>query len=271
MTAGQDADGRASAAQNATPDDARALEETPGLAFTYAPDGTTTQVNQRLLDYIGRPLEEHQTWAFNDIMHPDDLDRVTREWRANIAAGRAYVMEHRVRRADGVYRWIRVTVTPRRDASGHLEGWRGVVLDIDDDKRLDQQTGSAAQALQQLIDRLPGLVYTMTAACEIELVNARIREYFGRSFEGLRNWDRVECVHPDDLPRVRESLARTAEFGAPYEVEQRLRRWDGEYRWFKSRALPSRDAQAQIVRWYVLLGDIDEVKRAEEALRRNGA
>jgi PAS domain S-box-containing protein len=250
--------------------DGRALEEISGLAFTYAPDGTTARVNQRLLQYLGRPLKELQAWAFNDTMHPDDLDRVTREWRANIAAGRAYVMEHRLRRADGVYRWVRVSVAPRRTASGQLEGWCGVVLDIDEEKRSDEKPPDEEQALQRLIDSLPGLAYTMTPACEIELVNRRVCEYFGRCFEGLRNWDRIECVHPVDLPRVRDSLARTAEFGAPYEIEQRLRRWDGEYRWFKSRALPARGPYGQIVRWYVLLGDIDEVKRAEEALRRAG-
>lgn len=220
---------------------------------------------------MGRPLEELQTWAFNDTMHPDDLDRVTREWRANIAAGRGYVMEHRLRRADGVYRWVRVTVEPLRDAGGQLQGWCGVVLDIDDAKRLNEGPGVEAPALQRLIDALPGLVYTMTPAGEIELVNIRVREYFGRSFEGFRNWDRVECVHPDDLPHVRESLARMVEFGAPHEVEQRLRRWDGAYRWFESRALPTRGPEGRIVRWYVLLGDIDEVKRAEEILRSLGA
>jgi PAS domain S-box-containing protein len=114
----------------------RVLEDVPGLTFTYAADGTTQFVSRRLLDYMGRSFEELQTWAFNDTMHPDDFDRVTREWRANIAAGQAYVMEHRMRRADGVYRWVRVNVAPRHDVDGQLAGWCGIVVDIDDATRV---------------------------------------------------------------------------------------------------------------------------------------
>jgi PAS domain S-box-containing protein len=113
----------------------RVLEDVPGLTFTFAADGTTEFVSRRLLAYMGRPLEELRTWAFNDTMHPDDFDRVAREWRANTAAGRAYALEHRMRRADGAYRWVQVNAAPRRDANGRLIGWCGLVTDIDDARR----------------------------------------------------------------------------------------------------------------------------------------
>jgi len=247
------------------------LPSVPILSFRYGPDGTTVYVSPPLLEYLGRPLEELQTWAFNDTMHPDDLDRVTREWRANIAAGQPYRMEHRLRTADGSYRWVQVDVLPERDGSGRLIGWYGTVLDIHGAGRSNEYSPFEDAERQRFIDRIPGLVYTMTANCEIELVNGRLREYFGTYFEGVRNWDRVELVHPEDLQHVRESLARTAEFGVPYEVEQRLRRADGEYRWFKSRAIPKRDTQGRVVRWYVLLNDIEDLRRAEEAIRCRGS
>lgn len=108
----------------------------------------------------------------------------------------------------------------------------------------------------------------MTAACELELVNQQVLEYFGRTLEELKDWGSIGCVHSDDMPRVLESLRRTIEFGEPHEVEQRLRRVDGSYRWFKPRSLPLRDSQGRIVRWYCMLTDIDDLKFAEQGLRR---
>jgi PAS domain S-box-containing protein len=113
----------------------RVLEDVPGLTFTFAADGTTEFISRRLLTYMGRSLEQLRNWAFDDTMHPDDFDRLTREWRANTAARRAYAMEHRLRRADGVYRWVQVNVAPRHDADGNLIGWCGLVIDLGDAKR----------------------------------------------------------------------------------------------------------------------------------------
>jgi PAS domain S-box-containing protein len=113
----------------------RVLEDVPGLTFTFAADGTTEFISRRLLTYMGRPFEELRTWAFNDTMHPDDFDRLTREWRAHTAGRRAYALEHRMRRGDGVYRWVQVSVAPRHDADGQLIGWCGLVIDIDETRR----------------------------------------------------------------------------------------------------------------------------------------
>lgn len=126
----------------------RVLEEIPGLTFMFSADGTTEFVSQRLLDYLGRPLEEIRAWAFNDTMHPDDFDRITRQWRANTAAGQTYVMEHRLRRADGVYRWVQLNVAPRRDESGHLVGWCGILFDIDEARRSGGIASGSSRAAQ---------------------------------------------------------------------------------------------------------------------------
>ena len=76
-------------------------------------------------------------------------------------------------------------------------------------------------------------------------------------------------THPEDLPRVVELFVRSVAAGEPFEFEVRARRFDGVYRWFQSRGFPLRDTNGQIVRWYNLLIDIDERKRAADALRRS--
>jgi PAS domain S-box-containing protein len=117
-----------------------------------------------------------------------------------------------------------------------------------------------------IVDSIPALVALMTPTGEIELVNRQVLEYFGRTLEEMKHWGTSDAVHPDELPQVVETFTNSINTGHPYEVEHRLRRFDGVYRWFQARALPLRDTNGRIVRWYVLLTDIDDRKRIEEVL-----
>jgi PAS domain S-box-containing protein len=97
---------------------------------------------------------------------------------------------------------------------------------------------------------------------EIETVNRQVFEYFGRSLEELKNWGTSDAVHPEDLPHVVESFTRAMASGIPYHYDQRLRRFDGEYRWFENRGVPIRDDSGRIASWYVLMTDIEDRTRA---------
>lgn len=115
------------------------------------------------------------------------------------------------------------------------------------------------------------MVCTLNAAGEVELLNRQVLDYFGKTPDELKNWAMSDAVHPDDLPAVIEAWKRAVETGEPFESEQRQRRADGVYRWQQSRALPSRDAEGHITGWYMLITDIDDRRRAEEALRQSQA
>ena len=117
---------------------------------------------------------------------------------------------------------------------------------------------------RMIVDTVPGLVATLTPAGELEAVNAQLLAYMGRTAEELRDWATNGTIHPEDLSRVSQTGLLTS--GNPVEIEERLRRFDGIYRWFQVRALPLRGSDERIVRWYVLLTDIDDLKRAEAEL-----
>src|SRR3989454_1966476 len=117
-----------------------------------------------------------------------------------------------------------------------------------------------------IVDRIPGLVATLTPAGEVEGVNNQVLEYCGRTVEELKQWGTSDTVHPEDLPRVIAVITQSMASGDPHEIEERIRRFDGVYRWFQVRGLPLRDSNGRIVRWYVLLTDIDARKRAEAQL-----
>ena len=131
--------------------------------------------------------------------------------------------------------------------------------------------GAGEEAFRLIVETIPGLIAVMTPNGEVEHVNRQVLEYFGRTLEELKRWGSTEAVHPDDLSRVVAAWQRAIDTGEPYDVEHRIRRADGAYRWFQSRGLPLRDAEGRGVRWYNLLTDIDASKPSEEKLRRREA
>lgn len=136
-------------------------------------------------------------------------------------------------------------------------------------RRTEQALRANELNFQLTVDSIPGMVHTMTAAGGVEFVNRQILEYFGKTLEELNEWGVL--VHPDDRPRIIDLWTRSVATGEPYDAEHRVLRGDGTYRWMHSRGLPLRDINGNIVRWYNLLTDIDERKRAEEDLQRSEA
>src|SRR5580700_6342744 len=138
-------------------------------------------------------------------------------------------------------------------------------------RRAEEALAARKRNLRLIVDSIPGFVSLLTPAGEVELVNPQLVEYTGRTLEELRLWGTSDTIHAEDLPRVVQIFARSIASGNPYDFEARIRRFDGVYRWFQVRGLPVRDADGRILRWCSLLTDIDERKRAEDALKRSEA
>src|SRR6266436_2038386 len=138
-------------------------------------------------------------------------------------------------------------------------------------RRAEEALAASEENLRLIVDSIPGLVALLTPAGEVELVNPQLVEYTGRALEELRLWGTSDTVHAEDLPRVVQVFTGSITSGNPYDFETRIRRFDGVYRWFQVRGLPVRDANGQILRWCALHTDIDERKRAEDALKRSEA
>ena len=135
----------------------------------------------------------------------------------------------------------------------------------------EEASPSTEESFRLIVETLPGLIAVMTADGGVEHVNRQVLDYFGRTLEELRQWGTTDAVHPADLPQVTAAWQHAVQTGQPYEFEHRIRRADGEYRWFQSRGLPLRDADGRIVRWYNLLTDIHARKQSEEKLLRSEA
>src|SRR5262249_49064288 len=148
-----------------------------------------------------------------------------------------------------------------------LEGY-AFVLDLTEHKRAEEALRESERSLRSAIDGIPGLVAILAPSGDLEAVNRQIVEYCGQSLEELKHWGTNGTVHHEDLAHVVEIFTKSIASGTPYQIEQRLRRFDGEYRWFDNRGVPIRDDAGRIARWYVLLTDIEDRTRALARLQQ---
>ena len=241
------------------------VDNIPGLVGTRDATGKPEFVNRQMLEFFGQWLEELPDWT--SLIHLDDRERVVSLWRRSVETGQPYDVEHRARRADGVFRWLHSRGQPLRDAEGRIVRWCIMLTDVDDRKRAEEALRASELNFRVIIDSIPGLVHTLTAEGEVEFVNQQNLDYFGKTLEELRGWATSDVFHPDDLSRATEAWKHTQETGQPDEIECRLRRADGVYRWFQLRCLPLRDSEGRIIRWMSLHTDIDERKQAEDRVQ----
>ncbi|MGB7149610.1 MAG: PAS domain-containing protein, partial [Terriglobales bacterium] len=247
------------------------LQQLPVSAWTLKPDGTPDFVNQVWLEYSGQTLDfvRSHPEAWMTAVHPDDREVASVGFWDGVRTGQGFEMETRFRRArDGVYRWHLNRAVALRDAEGRVLMFIGTSTDIDDRKQGEEALRESEQSSRLILDGIAGLVAIMSATGEIEVVNRQTLEYFGRTTAQLNGWSTGDEVHPDDLPSVYSAWKHSVETMSVYDVDHRLRRADGVYRWFHARGLPLCDSEGHVLRWYVLLTDIDDRKQAEEALRQ---
>ena len=143
--------------------------------------------------------------------------------------------------------------------------------EIAERRRVEAALRDSEHESRLIVDSIPGLVALLTATGAVDVVNRQLLEYFGQPLEELRQWGTNGTVHPEDLPHVIDVFTRAIAGGTSYDIVQRLRRADGVYRWIQNSGVPVHDTNGTVVRWCVLLTDIDGRKRAEDAIRRSEA
>ncbi|GLS34371.1 hypothetical protein GCM10007937_60860 [Mesorhizobium albiziae] len=158
--------------------------------------------------------------------------------------------------------YVKASGKPVFDTNGEFRGYRGTGTDVTAIIRAQEALLESERSLRSAIDGIPGLVGVLAPDGDVQAINRQIVEYTGQSLEELKNWGTNGTVHVDDISHVAEVFTRAIASGIPYQIEQRLRRFDGEYRWFDNRGIPIRDDSGRIIRWYVLLTDIEDRTRA---------
>ena len=188
---------------------------------------------------------------------------VRNEWLRCSALGQPMDLEYRVKRFDGVYRWLHVRVTPLLDDRGRVVRWHGLHTDIDEQKRAEEALRQSERHLRLLAETIPALVSRSTADGMLEYVDRRVVEYTGQELEQID----LDIIHPDDQFAHLQKWSHARETGEPWEDMYRIRRADGTYRWFHDRVEPLRDPEGRVLYWYAVKIDINDSMEMEETLR----
>jgi len=244
------------------------IDTVPSFLWTSFPDGSKEFLNKRWYEYTGLTQEQGKGWGWKVVVHPDDLDRLIREWLALLNDPKPGELETRIRRYDGEYRWFLIRVLPEFDAQGNVVRWLGSDTDIEDRKRAETKLLEDERESRRITDAIPQTIIVLDPSGDPLYANQAVLEYTGLTMqEVLSSEFRARMFHPEDVEKVREERQAAYARGLPFEIEQRTRRKDGQYRWFLIRLNPFRDEQGRLVRWYATGTDIDDRKRAEDRTR----
>jgi formate hydrogenlyase transcriptional activator len=244
------------------------LDTIPTFASCNLPDGSNEFLNQRWHDYTGLSPEEARGRGWRVAVHPDDLPKVLDTFRALQVSGEPREIEHRLRRHDGAYRWFLFRIEPLRDELGNIVRWYATNTDIENLKRTDEKLRQDEREIRRITDAIPLTIVIQQPDGMPIYANQAVLDYSGFTMEDVVASDfRARLFHPEDLVRLREERQAALSRGLPFEIEQRARRKDGQYRWFLIRYNPFRDEQGHLVRWYATGADIDDRKRTEDRVR----
>ena len=204
--------------------------------------------------------ESHEDWVRR--LHPDDREATEKKFRDAVAGNvRDYTVQYRIiRPSDGELRWISVRSTIERDESGLAVRLVGAHTDITEQVLADQALRQSEEEFRTLAQAVPHHVWTASPDGLLNWFNPRVYEYAGSRPGELdgEKWGRI--VHPDDISGAVVAWTKAIGSGVAYEVEFRLRRADGAYRWFLARAVPARDARGAITRWIGTNTDVHDQK-----------
>jgi PAS domain S-box-containing protein len=239
----------------------------PTLCWMADRTGWIFWYNQRWYDYGGVTPADMEGWGWQSMHHPDVLPSVMERWLAAIKTGEPFEMVFPLRGADGNFRPFLTQVVPVRDEDGVVVRWLGTNTDITLQRRTEELLRESEEQFRTLAEAIPNHAWAGTPDGMLNWFNRRVYEYTGAAPGDLDGEKWASVVHPDDLPRAGAAWAKSLGDGSPYEVEFRLRRADGAYRWYLARAMPVRDDEGRIVRWIGTNTDIMRQRQIEDAQR----
>ena len=243
----------------------------------------------------------HLASAWQGLIHPDDLQCALANFERHVAdPSHAYDQIVRYRHANGSTVWVRCRGLVLRDADNKPYRMIGAHVDVtelaiakqelertnsDLAERIRLRTSELANVqdrlahteltnqraresdLRQLIEGLPLLVWTCTPEGPCDYLSAQWVAYTGIPEAEQLGTGWTAQLHPDDLPNIQAAWGTSVASGKPLDTEFRIRRYDGEYRWFQTRALPMHGADGAVEKWFGTNTDIHDRKMLEQALR----
>ena len=247
----------------------RLADALPQIVWMTRPDGHVEYFNSHWYDHTGlTPAQSLGDANWLDAFHADDRSQINNRWQKAVASGEQYEIEYRIRGQDGMFRWFLGRGIPMRDDTGAITKWFGTCTDIHDKILAENASRQSATQFQQMANALPQIVWMAKPNGEHEYYNQRWFDYTGLPLNQSLGIDRWPVMHPADDEACWLYWQESLRTGKPYEFEYRLRRHDGEYRWFLGRGVPLRDEHNTITQWFGTCTDIHDKVVSEHKLKQ---
>jgi PAS domain S-box-containing protein len=247
------------------------IDTIPAHVWSTRSDGSVDFINQRLLEFLGRSMQDILGWGWGSLVHPDDLARLVGEWQTAVATGEPMESEARLRRMDGDYRWLLIRNVPLRDKLGNIVSWYGTAIDIEERHRAEEalrQSESYLLEAQRLSHT--GSWAGAPGAGEIRYWSEECYRVLG--FDPLGGQPRVETffrhIHLDDQASTLEQLESASREKRAFEFDYRIVHPGGGIRDIHTVGHPVFSPSGDLVEFVGTVMDITERKRAEEERER---
>ncbi len=221
------------------------------------------------LGYENHEISNHYDEWFKRI-HPEDRDWNQAALKAHLdGLTSVFELEHRVLHKDGTYRCILSRGASLRDASGQLYRLAGSNRDITKYKQVQEALRKSEERYRSLVEATAQIIWDTNADGELVSEQPGWSAFTGQTYDELKGWGWLNAIHPDDEPLIAQAWSAAVATGTLYQVEHRLRRYDGEYRDMSVRAVPVLEPDDSIREWVGIHTDITDRKQAESAVRKN--
>ncbi len=223
--------------------------------------------NQRMYEIFGQSPEDgtlSKAQFVNSILHPDDLECFEQALEEAMQPGNRFHLLCRIRRKDGEWRWIEFNGRFSHAPDGTPLRLVSVISDITDRKLAQAALQQSEERYRYLAQLIPQLVWIANNQGALLDVNQRWLEFTGLTLEQAQTGGWQAVVHPDDLPILSHHWAVAQQNAIRYQAEGRMRRIDGVYRWHLHQALPLKNEQGQVVKWFGTATDIEDQKQLEQ-------
>jgi PAS domain S-box-containing protein len=249
------------------------VELNPQVPWTSEPNGMILDVSQRWEKLTGLTKQEALGEGWLQVLHPDDVQPTLAAWQESLRTGYPVDVEYRMRRLDGVWRWMRARAAPRRNEQGEIIRWYGTVEDIEDHKNATEALQHSEALLQAVFNAVPlGLVIADGPDGRVVMSNPRADGILGRPVIPFRSIEEYRGSGTIDsngrkLEAHEYPLARAILHGETTEgMEVLYQHSEGSRKWLALSAAPIRGQNDNVVGGVVAIQDIDEAKREKQKM-----
>lgn len=234
----------------------------PMIIWVSNPDGAVTFHSAGWQRFTGQAPGASLGDGWLEAVHPSDRPTIQRAWKAANERRTDTTTEYRLRRADGEYRWVLDSASPRFGPRGEFLGYVGTAFDINDRRKAEEALEESQRQALMIAELVPQLIWICDAQGRPIYFNRRWYEFTGMT-DGQPEIV-ASVTHPDDRARVLAAWKKAVDTGHDYECEYRLRRADGGYEWVLAQGLPLRDENGRIVKWFGSCTNVDAQRRARQ-------